>query len=70
MTPAQELLTEIRDDLRALNVWELLTPDTRDAVDRELARAGTGWPALIGPVTGEQTYRRLGLIRDTPGSDQ
>jgi hypothetical protein len=69
MTPAQELLREIRDDLRALNVWELLHPSVRDAVDQELT--DTGWPALIGPVTGEQTYRRLGLVRDTPpGSDR
>jgi hypothetical protein len=64
MTPAQELLTEIRDDLRALGVWELLHPSVRDAVDQELS--DPGWPGLVGPVTGEQVHRRFGLVRDTP----
>jgi hypothetical protein len=64
MTPAQELLREIRDHLQALTVWELIPPDTRHAVDRELTRANTGWPTLIGPVTGLQVHRRLGLVRD------
>jgi hypothetical protein len=27
MTRAQELLAEIRDDLRELNIWELLQPE-------------------------------------------
>jgi hypothetical protein len=68
VTPAQELLAEIRDDLRALEVWELLHPDTRDAVDTELARAARPVPDWsAGPVPGEQLMRRLGLVRDTPG---
>jgi hypothetical protein len=64
MTRAQELLAEIRDDLRELNIWELLQPEIRDAVQAELTRANTGWPTLIGPVTGLQVHRRLGLVRD------
>jgi hypothetical protein len=72
MTRAQELLAEIRDDLRELNIWELLQPEIRDAVDAELATAARPLPRwAAGTVVGEQTYRRLGLVRDAPpGSDR
>jgi hypothetical protein len=65
MTRAQELLAEIRTDLRELNIWELLQPEIRDAVQAELATAARPLPRwAAGPVVGEQTMRRLGLVRD------
>jgi hypothetical protein len=65
MTRAQELLAEIRDDLRELNIWELLQPEIRDAVQAELASSARPLPRwAAGTVVGEQTYRRLGLVRD------
>jgi hypothetical protein len=62
MTRAQELLAEIRDDLRELNIWELLQSEIRDAELATAARPLPRWAA--GTVVGEQTMRRLGLVRD------
>jgi hypothetical protein len=68
VTRAQELLAEIRDDLRELNIWELLQPEIRDAVQAELATAARPLPRwAAGTVVGEQVHRRLGLVRDPDG---
>ena len=63
MNAAQALLHQIRLDTYA---WAHIGHDLREAIKEELEKADTTpdhlWAA--GPVTGEQTHRRLGLIRD------
>jgi hypothetical protein len=73
MNAAQALLHQVRQDM----AWDALHPHLREAIREELERADTtpthtepihrtdpdaAWKA--GPVVGEQTMRRFGLVRD------
>jgi hypothetical protein len=65
MNAAQALLREVQNDLG----WPGLHRDLRQAIREELERADTT-PTHTEPIhrtdcaTGEQTMRRLGLVRD------
>lgn len=70
MNAAQALLREVIRDSKA---WEVLDPDLLQAIAEEVDGADTT-PTHTEPIhrtdcaTGEQTMRRLGLVRDEPSS--
>jgi hypothetical protein len=76
MNAAQALLHQIASE-EYVAAWDLLDDDLQNAILEELERADTtpthtepihrtdpdtAWKA--GPVVGEQTMRRFGLVRD------
>jgi hypothetical protein len=80
MNAAQALLHQIASE-EYVAAWDLLDDDLQNAILEELERADTtpthtepihrtdpdtAWKA--GPVVGEQTMRRFGLVRDEPSS--